>query len=343
VSPVIDIKEVTKIFGRKPERALAMLRSGRGKQEIQAETGNVIGLDRVSLSIERGEIFVVMGLSGSGKSTLVRHVNRLIDPTAGEIHVGGADIMAMDAAGLRAYRRHEVSMVFQRFGLLPHRSVLGNVAFGLEIRGMSVDERLAVARRWIESVGLAGYERSRPSQLSGGEQQRVGLARALAMDTPILLMDEAFSALDPLNREQMQDELLALQKQLKKTILFITHDFDEALRLGDRIAILRDGAVVQVGRAEEIVLNPANAHVEAFVRNVSRARVISVGAVMERGEFAPHPDVLPATARLEEALSLFAASRQIGVADANGRQIGRLTLEAVLGALEVTSARNGSV
>lgn len=333
MSPVIELREVTKIFGRAPERALAMLRAGRGKQEIQAETGNVIGLDAVSLGVERGEIFVVMGLSGSGKSTLVRHVNRLIDPTAGEIIVEGADVMAMDGAGLRTFRRDKISMVFQRFGLLPHRSVLGNVAFGLEVRGMGRKERNAFAARWIESVGLAGYERSRPSQLSGGEQQRVGLARALAMDTPILLMDEAFSALDPLYRAQMQDELLALQKQLKKTILFITHDFDEALKLGDRIAVLRDGAVVQVGRPEEIVLHPANDHVEAFVRNVSRARVIPIAAVMEHGDFAPQAAALPATARCEEALPLFAVHDWIGVTNPSGQQVGRLGVKAVLAAL----------
>lgn len=333
MSPVIEIREATKIFGRDPERALAMVREGRGKQEIQAETGNVVGLDRVSLGVEAGEIFVVMGLSGSGKSTLVRHVNRLIDPTAGAIFVNGVDVMAMDAAGLRAYRRNTISMVFQRFGLLPHRSVLGNVAFGLEIRGMRRRERVDAARRWIESVGLAGYEMSRPRQLSGGEQQRVGLARALAMDTPILLMDEAFSALDPLNRAQMQDELLVLQTRLRKTILFITHDFDEALKLGTRIAILKDGVVVQVGRPEQIVLDPANDHVEAFVRNVSRARAIPLGAVMEAGRFAPYQVVLPATARCEDALPLFAASDWIGVTDENGGQIGRVGVKSLLGAL----------
>jgi glycine betaine/proline transport system ATP-binding protein len=338
MSPVIEIREVTKIFGRNPERALAMLRDGRGKQEIQAETGNVIGLDRVSLSVEAGEIFVVMGLSGSGKSTLIRHVNRLIDPTAGEIFVNNVDVMAMDAAGLRAYRRNTISMVFQRFGLLPHRSVLGNVAFGLEVRGMNRGERTAAARRWIESVGLAGYEASRPSRLSGGEQQRVGLARALAMDTPILLMDEAFSALDPLNRAQMQDELLELQKRLKKTILFITHDFDEALKLGTRIAVLRDGAVVQVGRPEEIVLHPANDHVEAFVRNVSRARAIPIGAVMEPGQFEPYPVSLLATARCEDALPLFATNDWIGVTDENGSQIGRVAINGVLEALRTSPA-----
>lgn len=333
MSPVIDIRDVTKIFGRNPERALAMLRKGRGKQQIQAETGNVIGLDRVSLSVEKGEIFVVMGLSGSGKSTLIRHVNRLIDPTSGEIIVNGVDVMAMDAAGLRTYRRKTISMVFQRFGLLPHRSVLGNVAFGLEVRGMNRNERIAAARRWIESVGLAGYEASRPSRLSGGEQQRVGLARALAMDTPILLMDEAFSALDPLNRAQMQDELLVLQKRLRKTILFITHDFDEALKLGTRIAVLKDGAVVQLGRPEEIVLHPANEHVEAFVRNVSRARAIPIGAVMEQGQFEPYPVGLPATARCEDALPLFAANDWIGVTDDNGAQVGRVSAGGVIGAL----------
>ena len=333
MSPVIDIREVTKVFGRNPEQALAMLREGRSKTDIQAETGNVIGLDRVSLQVERGEIFVVMGLSGSGKSTLVRHVNRLIDPTAGEIFVDGVDVMTMDAAGLRAYRRNTISMVFQRFGLLPHRSVLGNVSFGLEVRGMGRRERFDVARRWIAGVGLAGYESSRPNRLSGGEQQRVGLARALAMDTPILLMDEAFSALDPLNRAQMQDELLALQKDLRKTILFITHDFDEALKLGTRIAILKDGALVQVGRPEEIVLRPANEHVEAFVENVNRARAIPLGAVMEEGEFEPYAVVLPATARCEEALPLFAGAEWIGVTGDAGDQIGRVSVRNVIGAL----------
>lgn len=338
MSPVIEIRDVTKIFGRNPERALAMLRDGRGKQEIQAETGNVIGLDRVSLSVEQGEIFVVMGLSGSGKSTLIRHVNRLVDPTAGEIVVNGVDVMAMDAAGLRAYRRNSISMVFQRFGLLPHRSVLGNVAFGLEVKGMPRQERIELARRWIESVGLAGYEASRPNRLSGGEQQRVGLARALAMDAPILLMDEAFSALDPLNRSQMQDELLALHKQLRKTILFITHDFDEALKLGTRIAVLRDGALVQVGRPEEIVLHPANSHVEAFVKNVSRARAIPVSAAMEEGAFAVYPVALPATARCEDALSLLASNEWIGVTDGEGRQVGRVNVAGVLGALAKPAA-----
>lgn len=333
MSPAIEIREVTKIFGREPGRALSMLREGRGKQEIQAETGNVVGLDRVSLSVEPGEIFVVMGLSGSGKSTLIRHVNRLIDPTAGEIFVGGVDVMAMDAAGLRAYRRNSVSMVFQRFGLLPHRSVLGNVAFGLEVRGMEREARNAAARRWIETVGLSGYERSRPRQLSGGEQQRVGLARALAMDTPILLMDEAFSALDPLNRAQMQEELLALQQRLRKTILFITHDFDEALKLGTRIAVLRDGAVVQVGRPEEIVLHPANDHVEAFVRNVSRARAIPLRAVMDAGQFPPFDVTLPVTARCDDALALFSTGDWIGVVDDDGKQVGRVGLKAVIAAL----------
>jgi len=339
VSPVIDVREVTKIFGRNPERALALLRAGRGKPEIQAETGNVIGLDRVSLSVEAGEIFVVMGLSGSGKSTLIRHVNRLVDPTSGGIVVNGVDVMAMGAAGLRAYRRNTVSMVFQRFGLLPHRSVLDNVAFGLEVKGVGLDDRNAAARRWIETVGLAGYERSRPRQLSGGEQQRVGLARALAMDTPILLMDEAFSALDPLNRAQLQDELLALQHRLRKTILFITHDFDEALKLGTRIAVLRDGAVEQVGRPEEIVLHPATAHVAAFVRQVSRARAIPLAAVMERGAFAPYAASLPATARCEDALALFAAHAWIGVLDADGVPVGRVGVAAVLEALAQPAGR----
>ena len=277
----ITIRGVTKIFGDDPQTALAMLRDGKSKAEVQAETGQVVGLDAVSLDIARGQIFVVMGLSGSGKSTLIRHVNRLIEPTAGDIFVGGENVLAMSAEELRAFRRKSVAMVFQKFGLLPHRSVIDNVAYGLEVRGVGRRERREAAAKWIETVGLAGYEDARPRQLSGGQQQRVGLARALALDTDIVLMDEAFSALDPLIRSGMQDQLLELQKTLNKTILFITHDLNEAMRLGDRIAMMRDGRVVQVGTAEQILNNPANDYVAQFVQDVDWTRVLTAASVME--------------------------------------------------------------
>jgi glycine betaine/proline transport system ATP-binding protein len=274
-----------------------------------------------------------MGLSGSGKSTLVRHVNRLMEPTAGEIVVNGTDVLKMDRDALRTYRRTQVAMVFQKFGLLPHRSVIDNVAYGLEVRGVGRKERLAEAAKWIEIVGLSGYENTQPRQLSGGQQQRVGLARALALDTDIILMDEAFSALDPLIRSGMQDQLIALQKSLNKTILFITHDFDEALKIGDRIAVLRDGAVQQEGKPEDIVLRPANAHIEEFVRQVNKARAIHVRSIMERGVTEPCELSVPIDARCEDVLPLFAEHQWVGVVDESGTQVGRITARQVIKAL----------
>lgn len=329
----IQMRGVTKIFGNAPEAALEMLRQGKSKAEVQAETNHVVGLDDVSLDIEKGQIFVVMGLSGSGKSTLIRHVNRLIEPTAGEIVVDGTDVLKMSFDELRTYRRTKIAMVFQKFGLLPHRSVLDNVAYGLEVRGVPRKERLEKAAEWIETVGLAGYENSQPRQLSGGQQQRVGLARALAMDTDIVLMDEAFSALDPLIRSGMQDQLISLQKTLNKTILFITHDFDEALKIGDRIAVLKDGAVQQVGKPEEIVLKPANEHIEEFVRDVNKARAIHVRTIMDRGETEPCELSVPMDARCEDVLPLFAEHQWVGVIDPDGNQIGRVTAKQVIKAL----------
>jgi len=329
----IVMRGVTKIFGPYPESALAMLREGRSKTEVQAETGHVVGLDNVSLTIERGQIFVVMGLSGSGKSTLIRHVNRLIDPTAGEIIVNGENVLEMSLPQLRAFRRTSIAMVFQKFGLLPHRSVIDNVAYGLEVRGLSKAERTEKAAHWIEIVGLSGYEKSRPRQLSGGQQQRVGLARALAMDTDIVLMDEAFSALDPLIRSGMQDQLLELQSSLNKTILFITHDFDEALKIGNHVAVLRDGAVQQVGKPEEVVLDPANSHIEEFVRDVNKARAIRVGTIMEKGAGEPCGTTVPSDARCEDVLPYFAENSWVGVVDAKGDQIGRLSAKQVFRAL----------
>jgi len=234
-----------------------------------------VGLWDINLEIEKGQIFVIMGLSGSGKSTLVRHLNRLIDPTEGAIYVGGIDVMNLSQMELEEFRRHRMSMVFQRFGLLPHRTVLENVAFGLSIQKIAKAEREEKAREWLRSVGLDGYEDQYPSQLSGGQQQRVGLARALCTDPEILLMDEPFSSLDRLIRSGMQDLLVELQDKLHKTIVFITHDLDEALRLGHQIAILKDGVLSQVGRPEEILRNPADDYVEAFVRDVNRARGLS--------------------------------------------------------------------
>lgn len=330
----IEIKNITKIFGDNPDLVLDHLRQGRSKADVQAETGHVIGINDVSLNIEQGHIHVVMGLSGSGKSTLIRHVNRLIEPTAGEIFVNGVNVLNMSFDELRTFRRTQVAMVFQKFGLLPHRSVIDNVAYGLEVRGVGRKERHKAAEKWIGTVGLSGYEESQPHQLSGGQQQRVGLARALTMDTDILLMDEAFSALDPLIRSGMQDELITLQKTLNKTILFISHDFDEALKIGDRIAILKDGALVQEGRPEDIVLNPANAHVEEFVAEVNKARAIKVHSIMkhdanlDKCEIAVNED-----ARCEDVLPLFAEHDWVGVVDADGNQTGYVTAKAVIKAL----------
>jgi len=269
----IVLRNVTKIFGPTPERVLDLVRSGTSKEELLARTGHTIGVRDVSLSIERGTCFVVMGLSGSGKSTLIRHLNRLIEPTAGEILFDGENILRLPPDALRRFRRDHTSMVFQHFALFPHKTVLDNAAYGLNLQARSRAERRAnqeKARRWLERVGLSGYEAQYPSQLSGGMQQRVGLARALATEAEVMLMDEAFSALDPLIRREMQDELLRLQTELRRTIVFITHDLDEALRLGDRIAIMNDGAIEQVGRSEEILQHPANAYVARFVADVDR-------------------------------------------------------------------------
>ncbi|MEZ8143027.1 glycine betaine/L-proline ABC transporter ATP-binding protein [Enterovibrio norvegicus FF-454] len=280
-TPLIQIKGLYKIFGKTPEKLLPDVKAGKSKDDILAASGHTVGLQQIDLDIERGEIFVIMGLSGSGKSTLIRHFNRLIDPTEGQIIVEGEDVMKLDEKGLQHFRRHKMSMVFQRFGLMPHRTVLQNVAYGLQVQGVSKAERDNKATEWLETVGLAGYEQQYPSQLSGGQQQRVGLARALCTDAEILLMDEAFSALDPLIRSEMQDQLIGLQEKLQKTIIFITHDLDEALRLGDRIAILRDGKLIQQGRPVDILLNPADDYVEAFVKDVNRARALTVDTVMQ--------------------------------------------------------------
>lgn len=278
---LIQVKNLYKIFGDKPKAVLPLIEAGKSKDEILAETGHTVGLKEINLEINRGEIFVIMGLSGSGKSTLIRHFNRLIDPTAGEIIVEGTDVMKLSPKELEEFRRKKMSMVFQRFGLMPHYTVIDNVAYGLKIQGVDKEARLTKAREWLETVGLKGYEEQYPNQLSGGQQQRVGLARALCTDAEILLMDEAFSALDPLIRSEMQDQLIELQQTLHKTIIFITHDLDEALRLGDRIAILKDGLLVQQGEPEDILLHPADDYVEAFVKDVNRARALTVETVMK--------------------------------------------------------------
>ena len=262
----IEVKNVFKIFGDRAEEALQLIRNKQGKEQVLAQTGCVVGVNDLSLSIGSGEIFVIMGLSGSGKSTLVRHFNRLIDPTSGQILVDGEDILKYDMEALREFRRRKISMVFQSFGLLPHRNVLDNVAYGLKVRGESKQLCAERAQQWIETVGLKGYEKKYPHQLSGGMRQRVGLARALAADTDIILLDEAFSALDPLIRAEMQDQLLELQKTLHKTIVFITHDLDEAVRIGNRIAILKDGRLIQVGTPHQILHNPADEYVDRFVQ-----------------------------------------------------------------------------
>ena len=276
----IEIKNIYKIFGPKPEQVLPMVQDGATKEQVLEETDHTVGLDNVSLSIKKGEIFVCMGLSGSGKSTLIRHINRLIDPTSGQVIVDGVDVLSLDDKEILDFRKKTMSMVFQRFGLFPHKTIIENVAYGLEIQEVPEDKRKEIAQGQIDSVGLQGFEHQYPAQLSGGMQQRVGLARALATNPQILLMDEAFSALDPLIRSDMQNQLVELQSRLKKTIVFITHDLDESLKLGDHIGILNAGRLVQVGRPEDIILNPADDYVKAFVKDVNRSKVLRAKTVM---------------------------------------------------------------
>lgn len=280
----IEVKGLTKIFGKNPKHGIKLLQEGKSKTDILEDTGMTVGVNRVSFDVNAGEVFVIMGLSGSGKSTLVRLINRLIEPNAGSVLVDGEDLAKMDKTKLRQTRRKKLSMVFQGFGLFPHRTILENAGYGLEVQGMKKSEIKELARKSLEMVGLVGYAEQYPSQLSGGMQQRVGLARALANDPDILLMDEAFSALDPLIRKEMQDELLGLQLSMHKTIIFITHDLDEALKIGDRIAIMKDGIIAQIGSSEEIMTNPADDYVKKFVEDVDRSKVFSAQHVMKHPE-----------------------------------------------------------
>lgn len=278
----VEVKALTKIFGKRVKAAQEMLKQGHTKAEILAATGATVGVDRANFQVEEGEIFVIMGLSGSGKSTTIRMLNRLINPTSGSVLIDGEDIAKMDKAQLQAVRRQKMSMVFQSFALLPNRTVQQNVEFGLEIQGVDKATRAKRALDALGLVGLTDYADQHPDQLSGGMQQRVGLARAFANDPEVLLMDEAFSALDPLNRRDMQDELLDLQENLHKTIIFISHDLNEALHIGDHIMIMKDGEVVQIGTPEEILSAPADDYVERFIEGVDRSQVYTAGNVMVR-------------------------------------------------------------
>ncbi|EOH91158.1 quaternary amine ABC transporter ATP-binding protein [Enterococcus pallens] len=276
----VKVEHLTKIFGKRQQQALAMMKENKSKTEILKKTGATVGVYDASFEVNEGEIFVVMGLSGSGKSTMIRLLNRLIDPTSGEIFIDGQDIAKMNKEELREVRRHKINMVFQNFGLFPHRTILENAEYGLEVRGVPKEERQKLAEQALDNSGLLSFKDQYPNQLSGGMQQRVGLARALANDPEILLMDEAFSALDPLIRREMQDELLDLQSNVQKTIIFITHDLNEALRIGDRIALMKDGEIMQIGTGEEILTNPANQYVRDFVEDVDRSKVLTAANIM---------------------------------------------------------------
>ena len=329
--PIIEIKNLSKIFGKNIKQSIELLDQGKKKEDVLKETGDTVGVNRANFTVNQGEIFVIMGLSGSGKSTLIRLINRLIEPTEGSVKVNGEDLATMNKEDLRRVRRQKLSMVFQKFGLFPFRTILENAVYGLEVQGMPKKERLEKAKHALELVGLGNYIDQYPDQLSGGMQQRVGLARALANDPEVLLMDEAFSALDPLIRKDMQDELIELQQKMKKTIIFITHDLDEALRLGDRIALMRDGSIVQIGTPEEILVNPANDYVERFVQDVDRSKVLVAENIMRRPEtinIDKHGPRVALERMREEGLS------GIYIVDSNRNLQGYLTAEAASQAIK---------
>jgi glycine betaine/proline transport system ATP-binding protein len=329
----ISIRNLYKIFGPKPIEALKLVEAGVSKQVLLNEHGHILALSGINLEIRPKYIQVVMGLSGSGKSTLIRHINRLIEPTLGEITADGLNVLKLSKMDLRAFRKKKVSMVFQKFALFPHRTVADNVAYGLRIQNISDTEVKRRSRKWIERVGLSGFENRYPSQLSGGMQQRVGLARALAVDTDIVLMDEAFSALDPLIRTEMQSILLDLQKEFYKTIVFITHDLDEALKIGDNIAILRDGVVVQTGIPSEIILQPSDNYVAEFTKEINRARMLRVGAIAGNKVPANGPRI-ESDVSLEVALQMLShAQADSGVVVQDGKPVGGVSINAMIEAI----------
>jgi len=330
VDPMISVRDLWKVYGPRAERIVGSPEADLPRGELQAKLGNVVAMREVSLDVAPGEVFVVMGLSGSGKSTLIRCITRLIEPTAGKVIIEGQDVTAATDDALLAVRRHKVSMVFQHFGLLPHRTLLDNVAFGLELRGVGKPQRRETAARTLELVGLPNMGDYKPHQLSGGQQQRVGLARALATDPDIMLFDEPFSALDPLIRREMQDEIVRLRRELGKTMMFITHDLSEALRLGDRIAIMRNGRFVQVGTPAEVVLEPADEYVANFVRDVPRSHVVPVDAVMSPPSDGPFAGEVAAGTKIREAVGLVARSELPVRVVADGRTVGTIDRVGVL-------------
>ncbi len=337
---IILCQNLWKVFGPDPESVWELINNGVTKQEVLEQTRHVIAVKDVSFEVRENEIFVVMGLSGSGKSTLVRCINRLIEPTKGTILIEGTDLAQMDDEELKELRRHKLSMVFQHFGLLPHRSVADNVAFGLEVRGEKGTEREEKVAHALELVGLKGWEKSHIYELSGGMQQRVGLARALAVGSEILLMDEPFSALDPLIRRQMQDEFINLSAMVKKTVVFITHDLLEALKLGDRVAIMKDGEIVQIGTPQEIVSQPADDYVREFVKDVPRGQVIPVESIMEQ------PPVLVGSEQNLKAVLKGMKEKQVAVAfviDGDGRLKGITTMERVEESVQQGVAQVGEI
>jgi|LSQX01.2.fsa_nt_gb glycine betaine/proline transport system ATP-binding protein len=323
----IVVKNLYKVFGHNSRKAMQLLQEGLTKEDIQKKTGATIGINDANFEVNEGETFVIMGLSGSGKSTVVRCINRLIEPTSGEILINGQNILTMNKRELMSARRNLLGMVFQNFALLPNRTILANTEYGLEIKGIPSQKRRAKALEALELVGLSGYEASYPDQLSGGMKQRVGLARALANDVEILLMDEAFSALDPLIRSDMQDELIDLQKKMKKTILFITHDLDEALKLGDRIMIMKDGQTAQIGTAEEILSNPADDYVRRFVQGVDRSKILTAADIMIRPWTTMRVNQGPRLALKE--LRKYGIDRLLVVSEHDRRLLGFVTVDRV--------------
>ena len=331
---MISIKNLYKIFGDNPKNMMQFLLEGITKEDLLDQHNHVLALNNINLDIKSKHIHVIMGLSGSGKSTLIRHVNRLIEPTSGKIIVDGKNMLEMSDDELREFRRFKASMVFQKFALLPHRTVIKNVAYGLLIQGVNKVEAYERSQKWIDKVSLNGYENSYPYQLSGGMQQRVGLARAMATDAGILLMDEAFSSLDPLIRSSMQEILLDLQKELNKTIIFITHDLNEALRIGDQISILRDGEIIQTGSPEDILLGPKDKYISNFIKDINRGRMLKVSSIMRKNTSIKAPKILD-NISIEDAIPILASTSEglAAVVNKNGNIIGKVSLDLAISVL----------